>query len=533
MTQQIQFRDYQKIGIDQIAGKAKNKTRRMVFQLATGGGKTVTFAGLTQRFLTSINKRVVIAVHRQELLKQTVIALEKVAGIKAGMLVADHKIIVQQLENGFCIPHAGARVVVCMVETLHNRLKKYEQLLGDVGMLIVDECHIGSFNKIYTAFPHSLIIGFTATPLSANKKVPLKTFFDDIVTPASIQHLIDHGYLAKNITISVKNGVDRKKLKVRGGEFDERMMGMMFSKSKHVEECIKAYEKYAQGQKTLVFNCNIEHSKKTTDAFVNHGLNARHLDGNDTEEHRRDTLKWFAETDDAILCSVNILNTGFDEPTIRNIIVNRATMSLPMWLQMCGRGSRSIPGEKTTFKIIDLGSNVATHLDWNFDHNWREYFFNPEKAKKGNGAAPTKLCINPECEAIIHMATKFCPHCGTDNSRPPEYDKEQLELEVLTKGIDIDKLIEENKKYKPYRSLHLAKHTLVQRFKSHFKNVTCPQDVRESLNERFQLIVKDWCKQQDMPYDHKHKWMTKKWLMDELERHYGKIESNQNESVTI
>lgn len=520
----IQLRDYQKLGIDQLAAMAKAGTRRIIFQAATGAGKTVTFSALSDRFLQAIGKRIVIAVHRDELLHQTVEAMKNVAGITAGMLMADHKLIVQKLPNGLIIPHTTAKVVVCMVETLHKRLGKYEALLGEVGMLIVDECHRGEFRKLYERFPRSLIVGFSATPISANKRDPLKNHFDDIVVPISIQRLIDEGFLAKNITIAVKGAVSQKELKVRGDDFDNKIMGGIYSRKKHVENCVKQYEKYALGEKTLVFNCNIAHSKLVTEALVNKGYNARHLDGNADPDERKATLKWFKETFDAILCSVDILNTGFDEPTIQNAIINRSTMSLVLWIQMAGRAARRIPGEKDTFKIIDLGSNVATHDDWNFPHNWRHYFFHPEEAGKRGGQAPMKKCINPACEAMIHMAVRICPFCFTDNSKPVRYDTVDIDMEVLTKGFDINQMIEKNKAYKKYAALHQAKRELIGRFRSHYKNSTCDQRVRDILNDRYQLIVKDWCKAHEIKYNKWHKDITKNWLFAELNRYYGIIE---------
>lgn len=519
----IELRTYQQNGNDQVARLAKAGVRRIVYQAATGSGKTITFASLSQRFWNSMRRRIVIAVHRQELLWQTAKALKTVANIDAGFLIAEYKTVCQETApgSGIYIPHSAAKVVICMVETLNNRMKKYEQILGDVGLLIVDECHTGNFNKIYKHFPNSLIVGFTATPLSAQKKIPLKTHFDEIVAPASIQYLIDQGYLAKNITISVKNGVNRKKLKIRGGEFDERIMASIYSEGKHVKNTVKAYTQYCMGEKTVIFNCNIAHSKLVTEAFIEAGYNCRHLDGNASTEERRTTLKWLKETPDAILSSVNLVTTGFDEPTVLNIIVNRATMSLTLWLQMCGRGSRSIPGVKDHFKIIDLGSNVATHMDWNYPHDWRDLFHNPERTKNGTGAAPTKLCGG--CEAMIHLSTRICPFCGYDNAKEIKYDIRDLELEVITKGVDIEKIIERNKEYSPYRALHHAKGTLVRKFKETYKGNIVPQDIRMMLNERFQLLVKAWCAQNQKKYDGWHKDITKKWLLDELDKVYGKV----------
>lgn len=523
----FQPREYQQKGADQVARLAGKGVRRIVFQLSTGGGKTVVFSDLSKRFWDSLRRRVVIVVHRQELLWQTARALKNVAGIDAGFLIADYKTICQETSpgSGIYIPHSGAKVVVCMVETLYNRMKKYEGVLGDVGLLIIDECHIGNFTKIYEHFPRSLIVGFSATPISADKKIPLKTHFDEIVSPASIQYLVDQGFLAKNITVSVKNGVNRKKLKVRGGEFDERIMASIYSQGKHVKNTVKAYEQYCMGEKTVIFNCNIAHSKLVAEAFIEAGYNCRHLDGNATTDERKDTLKWLKETSDAILCSVNLVTTGFDEPTVLNIIVNRATLSLTLWLQMTGRGSRAIPGIKDHFKIIDLGSNVATHMDWNYPHDWREIFHNPELWRPGSGPAPTKNCI--ECEALIHLSTRICPFCGADNSREEKYDVNELELEVLTKDVNIEEIIKKNETYSPYRAIHHAKGTLIRKFRESYKGNVLPMDVRLMLNDRFQILVQAWCKQHNKKYDLQHKDMTKKWLLDELDRVYGKINAKK------
>lgn len=522
---EIIFRDYQEKGINDIAVLAAKKVRRIVFQAATGSGKTVLFAGLTKRYRVKYTtKRVLIAVHRQELMHQTVTALKKVAGIEAGMLIAGYNTPVRKMGEVY-IPYNGAQVIVCMIETLHNRFKKYENYLGDIGMLITDECHLANFNKIYDHFPNSLIVGFTATPISANKRLPLKNFFDDIVAPVTIEKLINDGHLAKNITITVKGSVSRKGLRVKGGEFDENEMAKAYSSPKHIENCVKAYAKYCMGEKTMIFNCNVEHSKLVCDAFVRAGYNCRHIDGNASNEERTSTLEWFKNTPDAILCNVALYTTGFDEPTVLNIIINRATMSLPLWLQMCGRGSRAIPDIKDHFKIIDLGANVAEHQDWHYPHNWTHYFHHPEKVGPKKGGGPTKLCV--ECEAMIHLSVKICPYCGANNAKEIEYDTAKLDLEVLTKGIDIDKLIEKNKAYSPYKSLHMIKHNLIARFKAKYPHNSCPQSVRDIVNDRYQDYVRDWCKKYEKEYNRWHKNTTRDWLFAELDRYYGKIDQPQ------
>jgi len=89
-------------------------------------------------------------------------------------------------------------------------------------------------------------------------------------------------------------------------------------------------------------------------------------------------LEWFKQTKDAILTSVGILTTGFDEPTVKTIIINRATRSLTLYHQMIGRGSRKLP-QKKDFKIIDLGNNVRRFGFWQDYINWHDAFRFPDR----------------------------------------------------------------------------------------------------------------------------------------------------------
>ena len=87
-------------------------------------------------------------------------------------------------------------------------------------------------------------------------------------------------------------------------------------------------------------------------------------------------MAWFKNTPDAILTSVGILTTGFDEPTIESIIINRATKSMALYFQMIGRGSRVID-DKKEFSVVDLGNNMSRFGLWTDDVDWQLIFKNP------------------------------------------------------------------------------------------------------------------------------------------------------------
>jgi type I site-specific restriction endonuclease len=127
----------------------------------------------------------------------------------------------------------------------------------------------------------------------------------------------------------------------------------------------------------LIFNNGIITSLHVYDSFRHAGYNIRHLDNTTSSEDRKDILQWFKKTPDAILTSVGILTTGFDEPTVESIILNRATKSLTLYFQMIGRGSRRLPN-KENFTVIDLGNNALRFGLWDNPIDWQHIFKSPE-----------------------------------------------------------------------------------------------------------------------------------------------------------
>lgn len=499
----MQLRDYQTQAINELARKSTQGKRRLLLQLATGGGKTVMFSGLVKRFLSRYpDQRIVILVHREELLKQARKTLYEWYGIIACPVVAGMRHL------------PDAQVYVAMVETANNRLRKSPDYFGNVGLLIVDEAHLGSFRKLLTHFP-CLTIGFTATPISASKKEPLKGIYEDIVCGVDIPDLIHQGALMPNRTYHIKN-INRKDLAVRAGEFDEKVMSTAYSRPKQVHNTIDGYRKHCLGMKTLVFNCNVEHSKLVCAAFQEAGFPCRHLDGTSTD--RAETVAWFANTPRAILCNIGVLTTGFDQPSVECVIMNKATMSLPLWLQCTGRGSRPHPG-KSSFTILDLGGNALTHGDWSASRDWKDIFENPDKPSDGKGVAPIKCCNS--CEAIIPASKAICPYCGADNSKGLVIDDALVEFELLTEAKPWIPVIDVPADKSPYYGLHQVIQSLLQTARREWGMKALTDPLAYKLLELFQDQVKVWCKANKKPYNHFHQTVPTEWLFKELKRVYG------------
>jgi superfamily II DNA or RNA helicase len=500
----MELREYQERFVNGIAKKLIT-VRKVVGQLATGGGKTICFCAISKRYIDKAKKKVVIAVHRKELLKQTRVTAFNNFGLTCQPIVAGMKFI------------PDADIYVCMVESLHKRVS---QLPKDIGLVIVDECHIANFNKLHTHFPSQYIIGFTATPLSNSKKRPVKMFYDDIVCGVDIPELIKTGSLCQNVTWAPKEIVDRMELAVKGEEFDENLMAEAFGKPKYISNTVGAYEKWAKNTKTIVFNVNIFHSQEVTKAFVEKGYSAQHLDGETPKEEREKVLTWFKNTPDAILCNVGIATTGFDEPSIETVIINKATMSMPLWLQMCGRGSRPTD-TKIMFTIIDMGGNAIAHGDWCNTRDWVKIFNEPPKPGKST-AAPVKSC--PQCDAIVPASAKKCPYCGYEwPAKEIPIEIELADFVIVTKGINVPQLVKDNEHRKQYYVFYKLGQDLATEAKKTISTMT--DEYFTFVLEKYYELAREWTKTQHKKLNKWHQEKAQTHLFNEIKRKYPKWET--------
>ncbi|MBF4464461.1 DEAD/DEAH box helicase [Flavobacterium sp. LC2016-12] len=359
---------YQKGDIDAIFERLDNAPAQhhLLYQLPTGGGKTVIFSEIVRRYLANNDKKVVVLTHRIELCKQTSKMLK---GFGVSNKIINSKVKELPDQNDYSC-------FVAMVETLKNRINDEKLHLDNIGLVIIDEAHYNSFRKLLNSFKNAFILGVTATPLSSNIKLPMHQSYDELIVGDTISSLIDKGFLARATTYSYDVGLTSLKVGING-DYTVKSSDDLYTNTIMQEKLLHAYTERSLGKKTLIFNNGIHTSLYVYETFREAGYDIRHLDNTSSSEERKDILAWFKKTPDAILTSVGILTTGFDEPTVETIILNRATKSLTLYYQMIGRGSRKLPG-KDEFTVIDLGNNAARFGLWSEPVNWQHIFKSPE-----------------------------------------------------------------------------------------------------------------------------------------------------------
>lgn len=360
--------DYQEEDLNSIFNFLDNNpdNSNLLYQLPTGGGKTVVFSEIAKRYIERTKKKVIVLTHRIELSLQTSKMLNGF-GVKNKIINSEVKEWHDQNEY---------TCFVAMVETLNNRLQEEKIEINNIGLVIIDEAHYNSFRKLFKYFEESVIIGVTATPLSSNIKLPMKDNYKKLIVGESIESLIQKNFLAKANMYNYDVSLQTLKLGI-SGDYTVKSSDELYGNHNMLNKLVAAYNEIAKGTKTLIFNNGINTSRYVYETFTKAGYNIRHLDNKNNASERREILQWFKETPDAILTSVSILTTGFDEPTVETIILNRATRSLTLYFQMIGRGSRYLPNKKE-FNVIDMGNNVARFGLWNAGIDWQEIFHFPD-----------------------------------------------------------------------------------------------------------------------------------------------------------
>jgi superfamily II DNA or RNA helicase len=386
------LRDYQHETINEARTKAQQGKRRVIIVCPTGSGKTTIAADMIKNMMMN-GKSVVFVVHRQELAYQArdrlrdfnVISDIHMAGSIGGKML----------------------VTVASIQTLVRR-----PLLGKE-IVFIDEAHhsvSASYLKVLKPYADAgkYIYGLTATPYRLDRKC-LGELYQDVVSVTSIKKLIEAGYLVSARYFGAKEVIDMSQVRTLGGDYNQKEMFDAANKDVLYKNVVENYLKFCPNkERAIVFNVTKEHSRIMADKFTDQGVAAIHLDCDVKSSERMKILEMFAAGVYKVICNVGILTEGYDLPAVHAIILNKATTSRCLYIQMIGRALRP-SGYKEHAIIIDHAANVITHR---FIEDEDEFEYDIHRVKKPGPPkdAPVKVC--PECQAILHAAIIVCPRCG-------------------------------------------------------------------------------------------------------------------------
>jgi len=374
-------RPYQLDSIAQLREAFKTQ-RRVVLCLPTGAGKSLIFSKIAIATAES-GKHVLILTHRTELKQQA-----------------------ETYQQGATLQ---GRLDVQMVETFWNLLKRSETSpLEGYNLLIIDEAHIGNFRKIIEAAPPSLfIIGATATPISKPK---MSEYFGGIVSPVSISGLIAEGYLCRAKYYVSKLVDDFTALEARGDDYTIHSQESVFNTSKVRGGIVRDFQEAGLAlKKVIIFCSSIKASIELADELSITGASVYCVHSKMPNSEREAIFSAYKAAEVGTLVNCGIATTGFDCPNIQVVILNRATMSLALYHQMVGRGSRPHFTKQGEFTVWDYGQNIARLGFWERPINWVQIFHEPERIRPAMMSV-TKQC--DQCAAFIASSARNCKYCG-------------------------------------------------------------------------------------------------------------------------
>ncbi|MGI9016992.1 MAG: EcoAI/FtnUII family type I restriction enzme subunit R [Euzebya sp.] len=390
-------RYYQRTAINRAVQAVLAGDKRLLLTLATGTGKTfvsmqVVWKLWQSHWRSGRNPRVLYLADRNVLIDQP-IEREFVPAFGEGPI---WKL------RGEAKP--GREIYFALYQALADSGEDPNGIFRDFApdffdLVIVDECHRGSaraessWRAILDHFSPAAQLGMTATP-KRDETIDSYAYFGDPIFEYSLAQGIGDGFLAPYRVRRVVLSPDAHGFAPTQGQLDlfgkeipddlyttpdfERVVSLLTrteAAAKHLTEYLHRSDRWA---KTIVFCVDQEHADQMRRALhnANPDLTKQHPNYvvrivSDEGEIGKGHLSDFADTEKdvpVIATTSQLLSTGVDLPTVRNIVLFRPVGSMALFKQMIGRGARLFPDEdKLSFDIIDYSGATALFEDPDFD----------------------------------------------------------------------------------------------------------------------------------------------------------------------
>lgn len=314
----MQLRPYQEECIREIQSRPPGS---YLVQMATGLGKTVTFANIPRR------GRMLILSHREELVRQPLKYFDCCTGVEMAKETAP----------------SNAEVVSASVQSLARRLKRFDP--DDFDIIICDEAHHAAartYKSIFSHFHPRLLLGFTATPNRADS-ARLNDVFQDIIFQRDLRWGIQNGYLSDIYCQRVNIGYDLRNVHTKSGDYapgelDEAMEGT-------ADAIAQAYRDLSVGA-TLIFAVSVHQAEEIASRIPGAAIVTGET------RNRAEIIAAFTRREIPALVNCMVFTEGTDIPLVETVIIARPTQSDSLYTQMVGRGLRLSPG-KDKLHLID------------------------------------------------------------------------------------------------------------------------------------------------------------------------------------
>ena len=405
------LRPYQRQQVREIADAVEQGCRKVLAQMPTGAGKTHVIAAITAA-ASHAGLRVLIVATRTKLVRQIHERLESFG--------TEHGVIAASLPD---LLRMNCTVQVASADTLYRRaLVDGRMPLLPTDVIIFDEAHLAAADSrvaIINAYPNALLVGFSATP-ARKSGLTLNAIFDRLILGPGTLELIAMGMLVKPriFNVPVMSVDDLRALpKDATSDYQAGELGHFMSRPKLVGDVVSNWLRIANGKPTVAFAASKSHGAEIVMALSRVGVSAELLTDQDDEDRREAVIKRLEDGETTVVVNCFLLAYGVDLPSVECIVLARPTRSLPMFLQMTGRGLRPAPGKDSCI-LIDHG-RVVEHLglptlefSWSLDvgHNVNQ----SAREVQRRLAVSEKPRTCPECKYTWTVSEEGsrCTSCG-------------------------------------------------------------------------------------------------------------------------
>lgn len=387
------LRPYQQRIVEAVFNHWRTK-RAPVIVAPTGSGKTTILAHILRRFPS---KQVLFLCPWRKLVYQGYDRLDE-HDLPAGILMGERH------------PDTGQTVHVASIQTAIRRD------LGQYDLIVVDEAHRALARQCFdllNKYPRAKLLGMTATPIRLDGK-PLANAFDGLIDLVSVKDLIGQGYLVPHKIYGPPHPIDTSAVTIdyKTRDFRPDSLAHVMRSRILYGDAAEAYKTKGEHRPAFLYACNLAHANDILKHFTeNARIESAIISGETPTTERERLFQAIRDRSLRVLINVGVLTEGVDVPEVSCVIVCRPTLSMGLWLQMLGRGSRPATG-KTNCVVLDHADNTRRHGFPDEDRPW-SLQGRPNQASKGQrlGFKPkAKKC--PECGLMVPVQTTTCPQCG-------------------------------------------------------------------------------------------------------------------------
>lgn len=371
--------------------------RSVLYQLPTGGGKSVILASIIEDLK---DKKIIVFAHKKKLIKQLQNHLTS-RGIDCGVMMGT---ATENLESNIIIASIRSAVKDARLQMLVDREWDYE---------IIDEARhsrTGSYDKvleeIFHNHPGAKLLGVDATPYRKDKKRLDHHFQHLVVSKETTASLMDKGFLQKCKTIVSPIELDKleEEVKETTGDYQIQALSHYMRKPKFLEYVVSQYIAYGEGRQNIVFAVDIVHAKELQQVFEDNGFEGKvaRIDSTMSESVIDQTFADFESGKIQHLINVEMVTEGVDLPIAGCVTGARPTKSLTLYLQMAGRGGRP-DGENDYFILLDCCGWTSEYGTMFSPKTWS---LNPE-IDPNSGRVGHKVFRKDMSEGLIEVDDDF------------------------------------------------------------------------------------------------------------------------------